>query len=254
MALKWMISLPLLAFFCEYIDSALGMGYGTTLTPVLLLLGFEPLEIVPAVLLSELITGFLASIFHHGLGNVDFSRKSKSLHIALVLGLCSVAGTLFAVFVAVRISKTAMSLIIGTIIMVMGLVILILRDKTFKFSWAGITTLCVVASFNKGISGGGYGPLMMGGQLINGVEVKSAIGITQLAEAMVCLVGVIAYIFVPSGTMRIAPWLIVGAVASVPFATYTVKKFAHEKLRTVVGTAAVILATMTFLKVFKVIP
>ncbi|GAF92609.1 unnamed protein product, partial [marine sediment metagenome] len=31
----------LAALFCEYIDSSLGMGYGTTLTPVLLLAGFE---------------------------------------------------------------------------------------------------------------------------------------------------------------------------------------------------------------------
>ena len=37
----------LAALFCEYIDSALGMGYGTTLTPLLLLAGFDPLEIVP---------------------------------------------------------------------------------------------------------------------------------------------------------------------------------------------------------------
>jgi len=29
------------------------MGYGTTLTPLLLILGFEPLQIVPAVLLSD---------------------------------------------------------------------------------------------------------------------------------------------------------------------------------------------------------
>ena len=27
------------AFLCEYVDSTLGMGYGTTLTPLLLILG-----------------------------------------------------------------------------------------------------------------------------------------------------------------------------------------------------------------------
>jgi len=41
------------AFICEYVDSTLGMGYGTTLTPVLLLVGFAPMQIVPAILLSE---------------------------------------------------------------------------------------------------------------------------------------------------------------------------------------------------------
>ena len=38
-----------LAFVCEFVDSTLGMGYGTSLTPILLLMGFEPLQVVPAV-------------------------------------------------------------------------------------------------------------------------------------------------------------------------------------------------------------
>src|SRR6056297_350792 len=66
-ALIQLFSLPLeiglfiilIAFAAEYTDSTLGMGYGTSLTPILLLLGFSPLEVVPAVLLSELVTGLL---------------------------------------------------------------------------------------------------------------------------------------------------------------------------------------------------
>ena len=33
------LALALLAFMCEAVDSSLGMGYGTTLTPVLLAVG-----------------------------------------------------------------------------------------------------------------------------------------------------------------------------------------------------------------------
>ena len=60
------------AFVCEYVDSTLGMGYGTTLTPLLLLMGYKPLEIVPVILLSELISGLMAGAFHHFQGNVNF--------------------------------------------------------------------------------------------------------------------------------------------------------------------------------------
>ncbi|MGD9578839.1 MAG: TSUP family transporter, partial [Syntrophorhabdus sp.] len=70
------ISIILLAFFCEYLDSTLGMGYGTTLTPVLLLFGFTPLQVVPAILISELITGFMAGFFHHKVGNVNFKPET----------------------------------------------------------------------------------------------------------------------------------------------------------------------------------
>ena len=58
------ITIVIIAFFAEYIDSTLGMGYGTTLTPLLILFGFEPLQVVPAVLLSELVTGLLAGFTH----------------------------------------------------------------------------------------------------------------------------------------------------------------------------------------------
>ena len=50
------IPIFLAAFIAEYFDSSLGMGYGTTLTPVLLFMGYTPMQIVPAVLLSEMIT------------------------------------------------------------------------------------------------------------------------------------------------------------------------------------------------------
>ena len=50
----------IMALACEYLDSSLGMGYGTTLTPILLLAGFAPLDIVPAILLSEALTGAAA--------------------------------------------------------------------------------------------------------------------------------------------------------------------------------------------------
>ena len=59
-----MMAIFLAALACEYMDSSLGMGYGTTLTPLLLLSGFEPLQIVPAVLISELMTGLTAGLLH----------------------------------------------------------------------------------------------------------------------------------------------------------------------------------------------
>ncbi len=52
---QFSLTIILFAFICEYVDSSLGMGYGTTLTPLLLIMGYNPLQIVPAVLLSELI-------------------------------------------------------------------------------------------------------------------------------------------------------------------------------------------------------
>ena len=71
-----------------------------------------------------------------------------------------------------------------------------------------------IASFNKGMSGGGYGPIVTVGQILSGVEGKSAVGITSLAEGLTCLVGVITYIFISKSPIdwKLAPWMIASAV------------------------------------------
>jgi uncharacterized membrane protein YfcA len=57
-------------------DASIGMGYGTTLTPILLIVGFPPLEVVPAVLLGQLVGGTVGGLAYHRLGNInlDFRR------------------------------------------------------------------------------------------------------------------------------------------------------------------------------------
>ena len=206
LSLGIMVTLVICAFLFEYMDSTLGMGYGTTLTPVLLLLGFKPLPIIPVVLLSELISGLLAGFLHHKQGNVNFlpktiklSRVTKKikylgwiesfkigipvhLKVALLLAVCSIVGTIAAVFVAINIPKFWLKLYIGCLVLLMGIIILICFNKEFNFSWEKITLLGIVASFNKGMSGGGYGPVVTSGQILSGVKTRNAVGITSLAE------------------------------------------------------------------------
>lgn len=240
-----------LAFVCEFIDSSLGMGYGSTLTPLLLIAGFRPLQIVPSLLLSEFIAGLLASFFHHRRENVNFRRGSLDTKIAGVMSGCSIFGALVAVAIAVKIPAYFLKLYIAVIVLAMGVVILATLRHSFKFSWGKILALGSFAAFNKGISGGGYGPLVTGGQILSGVASKNAIGITALAEGLTCLVGVVGYLAVSNHAIdwRLAPYLIIGAVLSVPFATLMVKKLKGQYLRVGVGIATVLLGSYTLYKV-----
>ena len=268
-----------IALFCEYMDSTLGMGYGTTLTPVLLLMGFTPLQIVPAVLLSELITGLLAGFFHHREGNVNFRPKTyspsviiQSLHslgyiesfkrgfpwhlkIVILLATCSIVGTIAAVFIALNIPKFWLKLYIGCLVLSMGLIIIICLNREFKFSWKKITSLGLIASFNKGMSGGGYGPVVTGGQILAGVEGKSAVGITSLAEGLTCLVGVITYYAISKGSVdwKLAPVIIVGAVCSVPFSAISVKRINPKHLKLAIAILTIILGTVTIVKTLHIV-
>ncbi len=242
----------LLAFLCEYIDSSLGMGYGTTLTPLLLIMGYQPLQIVPCILLSELVTGLSAGFFHHKAKNVNFKIGTLDFKIAMVMAGCSIFGTLIAVFVALNISTLYVKLYIGIIVLSMGILILATLNRTFPFSWKKIVSLGLLAAFNKGISGGGYGPLVTSGQILSGVHSKNAIGITSLAEGLTCFVGVSTYLALTNHTIQwmLAPSLVVGALASVPFAALTVKKFRGDRLKLTVGAATLLLGFLTLGKIF----
>ena len=248
--LEIIVGLIVLAFFCELIDSSLGMGYGTTLTPILLIAGFNPLEIVPCVLLSELITGLAAGIAHHKAGNVNFSRGSIDLKIALVLATCSIVGAALAVLVAINISKFCLNMYIGVLVLVMGIIILLTLNKNFKFSWKKIIGLGSIAAFNKGMSGGGYGPVVTGGQILSGINGNNAVGITSLAEGLTCIVGV--FVFLISSQVidwGLAPSLVIGAVLSVPFSAFIVKKISTKALKITIGLLTFILGLYTLIKV-----
>ncbi|MBN1871625.1 MAG: sulfite exporter TauE/SafE family protein [Candidatus Omnitrophica bacterium] len=250
MELKFLFILPL-AFVCEYIDSSLGMGYGTSLSPILLLMGFGPMQVVPAVLFSEFVTGFTSAFFHHTVKNVDFKPKSKDFNVAFVLSLFAVAGTIMAVMLAVKLPAKVLKAWIGAIVLMMGIFILATFNRKPRFTWRKIIVLGTVASFNKGMSGGGYGPLVMGGQLLSGVGVKNAVGITSLSEGITCLVGIILYFFMGKQTdWTLAPWLMAGAVMSVPFAAHTLKKVSERKVKISIAILMSVLGLLTLRNAF----
>ena len=237
--------IAVVAFFCEYMDSSIGMGYGTILTPVLLILGFSPLQVVPCLLLSEMLSGTFAGITHHQLGNVDLLR-GRSRNTMIILSVCSLLGAIVAVIAAVNLSKFAVKLYIGVMITAIGLLLILGRNMFGQYSQKKIVGLGVWAAFNKGISGGGYGPLITGGQVLLGVPEKQAIGITSFAEGLVCMVGLTLYLIIQKGALdwHLAGPLIIGALVSVPLAAWTVKILPSQVLRRTIGAMTLYLGAL----------
>ncbi|MFH1621964.1 MAG: sulfite exporter TauE/SafE family protein [Candidatus Omnitrophota bacterium] len=275
--LGMIVVIVVIAFFCEYVDSTLGMGFGTALAPILLMMGYSPLQVVPVILISELISGLSAAVLHHREGNVNLKpeilnvseiiEKLKSLgyigsfkkvvpphlKVALLLSACSIIGTVLAVFIAVNIPKFWLKLYIGCLVFMMGIIIIICFNKEFGFSWRKITFLGFIASFNKGISGGGYGPVVTCGQILSGVESKSAVGITSLAEGLTCAVGIIAYMLVAKNPLdlRLAPFVVLGAILSLPFSAKSVKKMTAKRLKLAIAVITIILGTLTIFQTLR---
>lgn len=273
MILETFLLLIIAAFIMEAIDSGFGMGYGTVLSPVLINIGFAPLVVVPAVLLSQAIGGFTASIFHDMLGNVDFKPKSTSIRkiteslkslgwincfkkgltrdfkITLAITSLGVIATVIGAFTAIKISKTALTLYIGILVLAIGT--LMLSGKTFKFSWLKMMGIGVLAAFNKGISGGGFGPVVTGGQIIAGNKHKSSVGCTTLAEAPICIAGFVTYALakgIESYDPIIA--LSIGAFLGAIFGPIITKKISPGKLKLVLGVWITVAGIWTIIKIY----
>jgi len=243
------LAILLAALFCEFIDSSLGMGYGTTLTPLLLLLGFEPLQVVPAVLFSEFCTGITAGLMHHHDGNVDLLRDRQVRRTIILLSALSVAGAVAAVMLALHISKFWLTAIIAIIILSVGFVILATVRRQLRFRPGHLIGLGAIAAFNKALSGGGYGPLVTGGQVVSGMSAKQAVAVTSLAEGLTCAVGLVVYFAMRSAIdwTLVVP-LTVGALLSVPMATLTVRRIPESVARRAIGIATCALGVLMFVK------
>lgn len=251
MAPSAILVLVLTAMVCEYIDSSLGMGYGTSLTPLLLLAGFEPLQIVPCILFSELLTGVSAAVMHHRDGNVNLLQDSKAKMTVLLLSVLSGAGAIAAVMFAIKLPKIWLSGTIGTMILAVGILIVLTGKRQFRFNPTNIIVLGTVAAFNKGFSGGGYGPVVTAGQVVSGIPAKNAVAITSLAESITCFVGLAAYIYFQKEiAWSLAIPLTVGAMLSVPMATLTVKRLPESMMRTCVGITTCILGGLILVRLF----
>jgi len=229
-----LFSLAILSLGAEYMNATLGMGYGTTLTPILLLLGYPPDVIVPTVLLSGLVTGLVSGGFHHAFGNLALNRGSRDWGVITILASMGAVGVVAAVIASVRLPEVAQKTYIGSMVFVMGLLLFLLRNRHVRFSWPRIIVVGAVAAFNKGMSGGGFGPLVVSGQILSGHGVRNAVGVACLTEGLICTVGFPLYLVMNDGAGWLtAHWgfyvpILAGAVIAAPMASWTTRVAVHR--------------------------
>lgn len=177
----------------EFIDSSLGMLYGTVLSPLLILIGYDVRIAVPSILISQAVGGFVASCRHHKLGNADFQSGTTDYNVAKIIIWFGVFACFAGVYVSVSISPKILNTYIALLVIVIG--IMILSDKSLIMTAKKIYALGFISAFNKALSGGGFGPLVAGGQLVfKDRNEKGAIGSTDFAEAPICLLSFFLWI------------------------------------------------------------
>jgi len=246
----WRLAPLFVLSFCSgLVDLSLGMGYGFTVTPIMLLLGYTPAETVPSVLFSSFIGGASSSFFNHQLRNADFTPGSRDLKIALITGGLGVIGAIIGVNTSLSLPERTVGLYIGSLVIASGALVLYSKSLVSGFSWARIVAISILGSFNKGISGSGFGPIVTTGAIISGLDEKASVSIQSLSETLVSIVGFATYM-VLQGQVQISmiAAMSLGVTLASPFAASIVKRARGNTLRALIGILALIVGASTLLK------
>ncbi|MHA1844518.1 MAG: TSUP family transporter [Promethearchaeota archaeon] len=254
----------ILAFLFEAMDSAAGMGFGTCLSPLLLVLGYGPLQVIPAILISETISGFIDSFFGHKFKNVQFSFRPLNDATKIAL-LVSCFGCL-AIFSSITISYLTIQFLhaffikiyVVILVFLMGIIGLLRfklgKTNNLKYNPKVLIAFSALAGFNKGIGGGGYGPVITLGQIYTGVYEKSATSIVSLAEAIVSLTGIFTFCLISIANVYIdlilLPSIFTGGFFAALFAPYWVRVFPNKFWRYFIPIYACILGTILLFQLF----
>jgi hypothetical protein len=187
------LTVLILAFCLEMVDNGLGGGFGTIMSPLLLIFGYDPKAVVPAILVSETVSGLWGGANHVRYGNVNW----KAAAVTLAGSLAAMASASYAI--GTYVPGLYVKWYISLLAFAMGVVVVVksygkikpLTGDNFSKKWCGALGFAI--GFNKGSTGGGYGPLSVSGYILLGIPAAQAIGTTTVAEGVACALGVLTY-------------------------------------------------------------
>jgi len=256
---QWSIiwSVVLLAAFFEFMDASAGMGFGTALTPLLLMLGFDPKQIVPVVMIQQGAAGLVGAFLHREFENVEWKFKPMSETIKLAM-IIVISGVIFNVLAIVGVYKIFMvdkiwiKIYVALLLLMMGVTSLFQSKKERPYKPGKMVFWASLAGFNKGVGGGGYGPVVTIGGLMAGVPVKSMMAVTAISEGSVSTVSVLVWLLMLGSGVTIdyilLPSFMLATMFSAVAAPYMTRVFPEKIWKVVVPAYCLCLTAYAFWK------
>ncbi|WP_319522611.1 sulfite exporter TauE/SafE family protein [uncultured Desulfosarcina sp.] len=252
----WVVGL---AIILEFLDASAGMGYGAAMTPLLLVMGFDPKQVVPAVMIQQATAGMIGAFLHKEFGNVEWRFKPMSEPIKLwlmiaVTGCITVGLSVTAVYAVFKVHKVWIKLYVVVLLLMMGGAMLIKGRKERPYRPFRMLGFAALAGFNKGVGGGGYGPVVTVGGLLSGVPVKSMLAVTALSEGTTCVFSIFVWLALSIGggmtiDYLVLPSMLLGSMVAAIAAPYAVKVFPEKAWRWVVPIYCIVLGAYSFYKI-----
>jgi len=156
-------------FVFDLIDSSAGQGLGTVSAPLLLMMGFSSYQVIPSLVIVAAMSGLVSGWFHHEFENVHYSLKrplndeTKTVLFTGGVGSLMIAFSVFLVHYVIQPPDFVLSMYIAILVIVMGFLGLVrVKEGSKKYTYRPkfIVTFAAIAGFNKGVGGGGYGPVL----------------------------------------------------------------------------------------------
>ena len=176
--------------------------------------------------MSEAVSGVWGGAWHIKFGNVDFRAVGATL-LGSLIGM-----TVATVLIGEVLPGSTVKQFIATLTILMGSFVVIRsfslvnkhaksKDKTSTIKTA---LLGLAMGFNKGGSGGNYGPLSVSGYILLGLSPAVAVGTTTLAEGIACTLGVALYSQITGIVLAVAAPLSIGSFIADPISAWANNK------------------------------
>ena len=195
-----------------------------------------------------------------------FRNLTTDTKVILILAFFGILTSTLAAIINVVYAENAafnlgVKIYIGIMVFGMGVLILSLRNTKIKFSLKRIVALGAFGGFNKGISGGGYRPVTVAGQILAGREGRSALASTTFSKTAVSLFGFLSYVVshiainksigevVTWDYLELAPFILIGTVLAAPLGALVTKKVESKWLKLLIGWGTISLGIFSIVRI-----
>jgi len=241
----------IVGFVAQFVDGALGMGYGVFSNSLLVGVGLLPAVASASVHTAEVFTTLISGVSHWRMGNIK-----RDLVLPMIIP--GIVGGVAGAYLLTAIPGKVIKPYVAGILLVMGSIVVyrFMRKKKIAFNgektpvWKMIV-LSLVAAFMDALGGGGWGPIATPSLILSeNHEPRKVVGSVNVVEFFVTIAAVITFL------VRIGPenfeWeivaaLLVGGAIAAPVAAWVCHKLPSRILGISIGVALVVLNARTLI-------
>lgn len=225
----------IVGLFAQTIDSALGLGFGVLSNSLLVLLGTTPIAASSATRTAESFSSGVAGMAHVLERNVDWPLFTR-------LAVPGVIGGVAGIWVLYVLKSDILRPVLLVYLIAVG-AYLLWRAPRRPFAFRRtrlVAPLGFLGGFLDSSGGGGWGPLVTGNLLAQGMTPRMAVGTANAAEFFVTVTVLTVFVGVHGLHFTgAATGILVGGLAGAPFGAWLTRRAPPKLLLQLVGIVLV---------------